>query len=120
MDFEDRVQDLVETYGLSPAAVSQVVGSLHPEQRKFAGLRKFAAEYVMSSLFPNLSAAFQAYQSSKEEENSREYAANAMKFPALHSSQPQMLAMQQQMMYGGGMGASPAQPVHHRRHRHHL
>ena len=123
---EQRAQTLRDLYGAHPEATRKLVSMLypHPASRMWEHdelkdrLKKVAAEYLVSSMFPNLSAAFSAYQASRADEDAREYAANAAKFPALHASQPEMLAMQQQMMSGGGM-PSAAPVVHHRRHRHH-
>lgn len=74
-------------------------------------VNKVATEFF-SQQFPNLSAAFDAYQASKAVHD-------AQAFPALHATQPAMMLAQQQMMMGGD--PSMSQPVvhHHRRHRHH-
>lgn len=115
---EHRAETLRDLYGVDPAVSIRIAKALYPETDDTP--RKYASEYVMSSMFPNLAAAFSAYQASKDEQDAHEYAMNAGKYPALYSTQPQMLAMQQQAMYGGGMGGmGAAPPVHHRRHRRH-
>lgn len=119
MNIDERAEELESIYGVSKEATLKVLSALHPEDATRATIAKFATEYIMSSMFPNLSAAFDAYQQSKEQEDAQEYAANAARFPALHATQPQMLAMQQNAMFGGGMPMGGAPPVHHRRHRRH-
>ena len=115
----NRGRLLEAMYGCDPTVSEKLATVLYERQSPvFQELSKYAAEYIMSSLFPNLSAAFSAYQASKDEQDAHEYAMNAAKYPALHSTQPQMLAMQQSV-YGGGFGGTASPPVHHRRHRHH-
>lgn len=130
---ESRAQALRDLYGAHPEATRKLISMLYPHERdrpwepqeleariKYVRpeVQKVAEEFVLSSMFPNVSAALQAYQASKAQQDAAEYAANAAKFPALYSTQPQMVAMQQQQGVLGGYGDTPA-PVHHRRHRHH-
>ena len=72
---------------------------------------KISAEFLVNQ-FPNLSAAIDAYQTSKAMHD-------AQAFPALHSTQPAMMMAQQQMMMGGDPSFSQQPVHHHRRHRHH-
>ena len=72
---------------------------------------KLATQFFANQ-FPNLSAAFDAYEASKAEHD-------AQAFPALHATQPAMMMAQQQMMMGGDPSMSQQPVYHHRRHRHH-
>ncbi len=101
----------MSNYKLSEAA--QALVSQRPEI-----FQKLAMEF-MANQFPSLSAAFDAYQASRAEQEGLRAQQHAAQFPALHATQPAMMAAQQQMMYGMG-DMQQQQPVHHhRRHRHH-
>lgn len=85
------------------------------------------AEGYFSRTFPSLTAGIQAYRESREmhkalEEQQQAIKAQqeAMMYPALHSTQPDMWMAQQQAMFGGAPSApsAPTPPVHHRHRRH--
>ena len=117
----DRADELHEIYGVNPDSAKHIVSMLHPREASMEKHTKKAYEFLASQ-FPNLSAAFDAYEQSKSYHDAQQEAEDAMRFPALHSTQPAMYAAQQQMLYGGGGfgdASAAAQPVHHRRHRRH-
>jgi hypothetical protein len=115
----DRAEELHDTYGVDQEKAKHIVSMLHPREASMEKHTKKANEFLASQ-FPNLSAAFDAYQQSKAIEDAHRQAEDAMRFPALHTTQPGMYMAQQQMLYGGGdMSAASTPTHHHRRHRRH-
>ena len=136
----DRSEKLKQLYGLDPELARGVISSVYPhvqkrpwehsELQQQLGLRqaveevtktshfqKFAFEYLAHQ-FPSISAAMQAFQSSRAQQAAIEAQQRGDPFPALHAFQPQGMGAQQQMAYGDG-SQQFAPVIRHRRHRHH-
>ena len=96
-------------------AVAKVASQVVAQNQ--AVFRKIAFDFLANQL-PSVSAAMEAFQASRAQQEYMDAQRNAASFPALHATQPAMMMAQQQMAYGGDPSFS-APPVHHRRHRHH-
>jgi hypothetical protein len=62
--------------------------------------QKFAAEFLAKN-FPNMAAAMDAYKQSREYQEAVNAQEHRMKFPALHSTQPEMARAYAMQQYGG-------------------
>jgi hypothetical protein len=75
---------------------------------------KTAAPEVVNSVFPSLGAAFDAFEGERQRQDALAQMADAVHYPALNFTQPQMA------LYAMGGGLGPSTPsTHHHRHRHH-
>lgn len=133
---EGRLQALRRVYRRDPRGATQVISYAwpHPAKRAWTDdevrerlglnaavkaaeiyLKTAAAEFLYKTL-PSVASAFDAYEAERARQEALEAHENALRFPAMSLTQPQLATI---AMGGSAVPAAPSGGHHHHRRHHH-
>lgn len=127
-----RANALKKVHAVDPALASELISLVYPhpasrpwtdtEIRERLGIpevQKTAAYELAYKYTPSLASAYDAFTASRNFQAQQQAELDAMRYPALNSTQPaRMLQQASYSMDPTSTGSFDSPPVHHRRHRH--